>query len=104
MSRKNRKRSHKDQPESRSASASVAGVLEKAVDTGASLPFHPVRAWHNAEEGTQEFADLLPDMAGVNGVKTFIRRHPMASTCAALAVGYMVFRNAAPLLGRILRG
>lgn len=101
MSRKSRKRSHWAQPEQ--SQGSVTDVLEKAAEVGSSLPLHPVRAWESAEEGTQELADVLPDMTGLHGVKSFIRRHPVASTCVALAVGYMVFRNTVPMLGRILR-
>lgn len=101
MTRKNRKRSHKQAAEQ--SSASVTGVLEKAVDAGSSLPLHPMRAWQSAEEGTQELADVLPDMTGLHGVKTFIRRHPVASTCAALTVGYVIFRSMMPRLGRMLR-
>lgn len=101
MSRKSRKRSRKEQPEQNQGS--VTGVLEKAAEVGSSLPLHPVRAWESAEEGTQELGDVLPDMAGLHGVKSFIQRHPVASTCVALAVGYMVFRSTLPMLGRLLR-
>lgn len=101
MPRRNRKRTH--QPKAEQSSASVTGVLEKAVEVGSSLPMHPVRAWHNAEEGTQELADVLPDMTGLNGVKSFIRRYPVASTCAALALGYIVLRSIMPRPGSILR-
>jgi len=101
MSRKSRKRSRKGQAEQNQGS--LTNVLEKAADVGSSLPMHPVRAWESAEEGTQELADVLPDMTGLQGVKSFIRRHPVASTCVALTVGYMVFRDTLPMLGRLLR-
>lgn len=101
MPRRNGKRSHSHEAEQ--GQASVTGVLEKAVEVGSSLPMHPIRAWDSAEEGTQELADVLPDMAGLESVKTFIRRHPVACTCASLALGYILLRNTMPMLGRILR-
>lgn len=101
MAHRKRKRIHQAKEEQ--SSASVTGVLEKAVEAGSSLPLHPVQAWNSAQEGTQELAEVLPDMTGLNGVKTFIRRYPVASTCAALALGYIALRKLLPKPGGILR-
>ena len=96
MARKNRKRSQ-------GKHGSAVGVLEKVADAGASLRASPLETWHTAREGTQQLAAVLPESMGMGSVKHFIQRHPVASTCAALALGYMVFGASLPLVGGVVR-
>jgi len=100
MAKRNRKRSQGNH-------GSPVGMLEKVADVGASVHASPVETWHTAREGTQQLAKVLPESMGMGSVKHFIQRHPVASTCAALVLGYMVFGASLPLVGgvaRIVRG
>jgi hypothetical protein len=88
-------------------SSSSTGVLEKVAKAGSVLRGSPMQTWQTAREGTQALASVLPEADGLGSVKHFIRRHPVASACAALAVGYAFLGTALPMVGgvgRLIRG
>jgi len=76
---------------------SSAATLERM--ESAPVVGTPVRVWNAASEETQKIASVLPDCCGMEQVKSFIRRHPVVSTCIALSLGYMVLGGALPLIG-----
>jgi hypothetical protein len=53
-------------------------------------------AWETAQEGTQQAAAALPDTAGLDAVKDFVRRHPVLSTCIVLAVAWYILGRSFP--------
>jgi len=75
-----------------SANSSILGVFK---DMAPALAGHPVAVWHAARDGAQRAADVLPDAMGLDHVKALIRKHPIIATCAVLALGGYLSRQAA---------
>jgi hypothetical protein len=58
--------------------------------------------WHTTREGTQKAAEALPDVRGLTTVKEFVRRHPVLSTCAVLAVSWYILGGSLPRAASLL--
>lgn len=85
-------------------SGSVRGVLAGVADVGASVVAGgPRQMWESARHGTEELASALPESQGMASVKHFIQRHPIACTCAALGLAYLILGRRLPIVGSVLR-
>ncbi len=81
-----------------SAKQQGTGILETVREMAPAVTGNPVAVWHAARVGTERLADELPDAMGLDHLKGFMRRHPVVTTCAALAIGYYLVGGA--LFGR----
>lgn len=66
----------------------AGGLLETVRDVAPALSGNPLDVWHAARRGTEGVASALPDMAGIDHVKDFVRRYPVVATCVVLGAAY----------------